>query len=104
VTGMLQMADTQDQISGSGSGFNPTATLLNYLLSDNSYMKMYHTKSGVRCIASSSNAEHTIECKTLLLLHLQANSSICLKATCISNVNDEVSYQYARESDWNVSE
>ena len=35
---------------------------------------------------------------------MQVNSKAYLKATCISNVYDEVSYQYARESDWNVSE
>ena len=70
VTGMLQMADSQDQISGSGSGFDPTATLLNYLLSNSSYMETYHLKSGVVCSESASNAEHTIECETVLLLSM----------------------------------
>ena len=63
VTGTLQMADTQDQISGSGSGFNPIATPLNYLLSNSRYMETYHLKSEVGCSASASNAEHTIECE-----------------------------------------
>ena len=104
VTGMLQMADTQDQISGSGSGFDPTATLLNYLLSNSSYMETYHLKSGVGCSASASNAEHTIECETMLLLSMQVNSTACLKSTCLPSTKDEVSYQAANEDNWNMSQ
>ena len=104
VTGMLQMADTQDQISGSGSGFDPTATLLNSLLSNSSYMETYHLKSGVGCSASASNAEHTIECETMLLLSMQVNSTACLKSTCLPSTKGEVSYQSANGGNWNMSQ
>ena len=96
LTGTLQMADTQDQMSGSASGFDPTASLLNYLLSNNSYTETYYMKSDVRCSSSTSDAEDSTECGTLLLL---VNSTVCLKATCS---NDEVSHQH--EGDWNMSQ
>ena len=87
------MADTQDQISGSGSGFNPTctATLLNYLLSNSSYMEMYHIKSGVRCSASSSNTEHTIECNYCCCYTCKQTAAFAWRLPAY--LNDEVSYQ-----------